>query len=360
MNRNLGIVAFCNDSGLGYQTRRLCELLKPERILVIDSSGFSRNKSQHWEWYDNFQGYRVKGFPTDKEVDTFLKGLTHVFMCENPLNFRLISQAREWGIKSFVQTNYEFCDNLANPSLPEPDYFIMPSYWKVDVMKQKYGDERVIYLPPPLNPNDFKDAREKNLQRKGERIKLLHTVGTLAAHDRNGTLDLLRSLRHAKSDFTLTIKSQHPLPDEYDISNDLRLIFKIGSEPDNQSLYRDFDALVLPRRYGGLCLVYNEALMSGLPLIASDISPQSELFSKIPDGQYAGRLVQGTLSHHFQARVPIQVFQVEPFYLAENIDMFVNMSGEELDEYKLTAFELASKEFSMDSLAEKYNKLWQL
>ena len=45
-----------------------------------------------------------------------------------------------------------FCDYLIKPELPKPDLFIMPSYWKLDEMKQRFGDDKVIYLPPPIDP----------------------------------------------------------------------------------------------------------------------------------------------------------------------------------------------------------------
>ncbi len=191
----LGIVTFANDSGLGAQTRRLVYMLKPYRILVIDSSGFSKNSVQHFEWYDNFTGYKVNGFPTNHEVAVFMTGLSDVIVCENPLNFSMLDYAKTHNINLFIQSNYEFCDHLTN-KLTLPTKFLMPSYWKIDEMKAEFGDDRVMYLPPPIDPNEFKEAREINFGRsKLDKLKYLHIVGTLAANDRNGTLDLLESMR---------------------------------------------------------------------------------------------------------------------------------------------------------------------
>ena len=42
-------------------------------------------------------------------------------------------------------------------------------------------------------------------------------------------------------------------------------------------MYSGFDAMVLPRRYAGLCLPMNEALMSALPVFMTNISPNNAI-----------------------------------------------------------------------------------
>lgn len=344
----LGIIVFANDSGLGAQTRRLCEMLKPSSILAIDSSGFSRNKAQHFDWYDSFTGYRVDGFPKNNEINTFLNNLTHVLVCENPLNFYLFSEAKRRGIKTYCQSNYEFNDNLNNPNLPVPDMFLMPSYWKIKEMKERFGNDRVIYMPPPIDPNEFKESREINFERKGKK-SFLHIVGTLATHDRNGTLDILKALEYSHEDYSLTIKSQHDLPQEY-ITNDRRVSYKIGNDRI-EDLYKDYDAVIFPRRYGGLSLGTNEALMSGLPVIMTDISPNDELLPK-------GWLVGATKIDEFKARVPIDVYGVYPTHLVGLVKIIDYFAEHNLDDQKTEAFSIAHNEFSPSKLLPLYNKLW--
>lgn len=341
----LGIVCFANHSGLGNQTRRLTYMLKPDRILVINSESFSKNRYQNYQWYENFNGYIVNGFPTNREIKVFLNGLTHVIFCENPLNFTLISHARKMGIKTYCQSNYEFCDNLNNPSLPLPDVFMMPSYWMLDEMKRRFSNE-VVHLPPPIDPNEFVQVREKNMNRKPTVFKLLHVVGTLAAKDRNGTLDLLRALRHTTSNFHLTIKSQHELPEEY-IVKDRRITYSMQNEQDPVMLYDDFDALILPRRYGGLALTCNEALMSGLPVIMTDISPNNEL---LPE-QW---LVKAFLTDKLMTREMIDVYATKPRELASKIDWLVTQN---IDTMKIEAFDIAHQNFSPAALLPKYREV---
>lgn len=344
----LGLIAFANESGVGYQTKRLCEFLKPDRLLVIDSTTFSKNSRQHYEWYDGFSGYRVNGFPSNHEVRVFLEGLSHVFCVENPLNYNLTAYARNRGIKVYVQTNYEFCDFLNSQGLALPHRFLMPSYWKVDEMKQRFGDENVLYLPPPISEQEFARNREVNLKRESGR-RFLHIVGTLAVHDRNGTKDLLHALQYTNEEFELVITSQHELPPEYIVA-DRRVKYQYGIS-DNVSMYSDFDALILPRRYGGLSLPCGEALLSGLPVIMTDISPNKELL-------LSDWLVPAEKTSSFMARVLIDVYQSSPVALAKKIDWLVRLEQDELTFEKIRAFELGHKTFSFSALRGEYQKLW--
>lgn len=345
----VGMLVFANDGGLGAQTRRLCHMIKPYRILAIDSTNFSKNKKQHWEWYDGFNGYKTKGFPTLKEIRVFLDGLTHVLCCENPLNFGLISEAERRGIKTFIQSNYEFCDNLANPAYPVPTKFLMPSTWMLEQMKLRFGPDRVEYLPPPIDFNEFKEVRNRNLMRSPDQVNLLHVVGTIAAHDRNGTLDLIKALPYCKSDFILTIKSQHQIPDEY-YTQDSRVRYKIGSEPSAENLYDGFDALILPRRYGGLCLPMWEAMASGLVIAMTDISPNN---SYIPE-RY---LAKAHKVDQFMARTMIDLYESDVYDLAAVVDRIAEEKN--IDISKMDAVELAHNTVSSTHLANKYEKLWR-
>lgn len=344
----LGLIALANDSGLGVQTRRLAHMLNPYRIMVIDSSGFSKNKKQHMDWYSSFRGYKVLGFPNNKEIRHFLNdGLTHVLVCENPFNFFLLSEAKRRGVKVFIQSNYEFCDHL-NRELTPPHKFLMPSYWKVKEMKEKFGEDTVQYMPPPIFANEFKEARDENLKRTEEvHKKYLHIVGTLAAKDRNGTLDLLKAVKLAKSDFTLTIRSQHELPEEYMI-NDRRVRYSIRNEKTISDMYKGFDALILPRRYGGLSLTTNEALMSALPVIMPDISPNNEL---LPNEW----LVRVRKRETFITRAPIDVYEVDIQDLADRIDEFSIADSQLL---KINALDIGYSQFDPSVLKSKYEELF--
>lgn len=344
----LGIMAFANQSGLGYQTRRLTYMLNPYRILLVDSTSFSKNKEQYPSWYKHYSGYKVAGFPSDREIRKFLQGLTHVLVCETTLNPNFTAIAKQMGVKVFIQENWEFNDFLINRRMVLPEKFLVPSYWKLQEMIDLFGEDKVVYLPPPIDPDEFEVATNENLRRNGRRF--LHVVGTLATHDRNGTLDLLEAVKLAKSDFELVIRSQRELPPEY-IIDDPRVIYEQTNMGKPADMYIGFDAMFLPRRYGGLCLVCNEALASGLPVIMTDISPNSELL-------YSEWVVESRVIEKILTRTYIDVYSANAALLAKKIDQFADMNSSELLAEKERAFELYYMNFSPDVLIHEYNKLW--
>lgn len=342
--KGLGLIVRSDNTGLGNQTRRMAYLLRPERILHIDSTSFSKIKEQHKEWYDGFTGYTVQGFPNDREVRIFLRGLTSFTTCETAYNYNFYLIARQMRVKSSCVINYEFCDYLVKPELPKPDLFIMPSYWKLDEMKKRFGDDKVVYLPPPIDPNEFKEAREVNFKRSGTK-RFLHMVGTLASNDRNGTLDLLQALKYTKADFELVIHSQQELPREYMVE-DIRVKYSMRNVENACDLYKDFDALILPRRYAGLCLPTNEALMSGLPVIMTDTSPNNEWLPK-------EWLVKCKKIGEFMTRTMIDIYGSDIRQLAKKIDWLV----EQDDSIKIRAFDLGYSNFSESVLLPKYQNI---
>lgn len=344
----LGLLAYANNSGLGIQSKRLAKLLKPYRTLIVDSRIFSSNKELHREWFEGSQVFTTaQGFPNNEEVDSFLQGLTHVLTLENPYNFHIIYRARQLGIKTICQVNYEFSENVEKPYLPEPDIFLMPSYWKIKEMKERFPDVR--YLPPPIDPREFAEVRRINYARKGKR-RFLHIMGTLAYKDRNGTLDLIKAIKLSKSDFELVIRTQHQIPMEYFLEDD-RVKYEIGSDGDEKSLYQDFDALILPRRYGGLSLTTCESLMAGMPVIMTDISPNSELLPK-------EWLVKSHYKTQIVVKAVIDVHSVDHQALADKIDELCKFSQSRMDRLKEDAIDLAVKEFSPKSLKQKYDELF--
>jgi hypothetical protein len=81
-------------------------------------------------------------------------------------------------------------------------------------------------------------------------------------------------LSYSKADYELVITSQTPLVFNL---KDERITVKNDNINNKEDLYDGFDAMVLPRRYAGLCLPMNEALISGLPVFMTNISPNNHI-----------------------------------------------------------------------------------
>lgn len=332
----LGMIVRADDTGLGNQTRNLCYMLNPDKVLIIDSTPFNRSE-QHFEWYKDFNTDRVLGFPEIGHYNAWMQGLTHVLTCESFYNDYFVNHAMRMGIKTYNQANPEFYSHSVTP----PTMFLMPSTWYLSEFEDKYPG-KVKQLSPPLYPEDYAEAKEINFNRKSK-PRFLHIVGKWASKDRNGTKSLLSALVHTKSQFELVIKSQYPLDFNF---FDKRITWEIGNTEKQQDLYKDFDAMILPRRYGGLCLPMNEALMSGLPVIMTDISPNNHVLLE-------EWLVQAKVHDHLQTRIMLDVYDADAEDLAQKIDW---LCSTELSIEKALAFEIGM-EYAADSLKDKYKEV---
>ena len=334
-----GIIARCDNTGLGNQTRDLVRMLNPDRILLINSAKFNNNK-QYPEWYDGYNVTMTNGFPTKQEVAIFMDGLTSVLTCETFYHPHFINLAQRRKVKTLMQYNYEFLDHLNKPDMPLPTYMISPSYWKVDETIAKFGnDTKVVHIPPPIYLDDFKSARENNMSKDHKRI--LHIGGKAASQDRNGTQTVIDMLRHSKADYELVIRSQSELNINY---KDSRLTVEIGNIDSRSEMYNGFDAMVMPRRYAGLCLPMNEALVSGLPVFMTDISPNNQILP-------SDWLVSSSKVSTLMTRVKLDVYEADVTELAKKIDRYIN-SDKKLQKEK--ALTIGFENFDPSILKDQY------
>ena len=337
----LGIIARSDNTGLGNQTMELVKMLNPDKILLINSQFFNNNK-QHPEWY---KGYNVietkKGMPKTSEIIEFLEGLDVVISCETFYHLELVDLAKKQGIKTILQYNYELFGNLVHPEWTLPDVLLAPSSWNLDAVIEKFGSKtKVMHLPPPTDQSLFNEARETNLSKTHKRI--LHIAGKKAAKDRNGTDSIFEMIKHSKEDYELVIKSQTPLNV---ICRDPRVKIEIGNPDNRQDMYSGFDAMVLPRRYAGLCLPMNEALMSALPVFMTDISPNNAI---LPD-EWLAKSIKIDV---FRTKSMVDVYDVKPERLANIIDEYI--SNDNKYQIKETAVKIGLDNFSADKLKQRY------
>lgn len=332
----LGLIARSCKSGLGAQTLRLARLLNPDKIMLIDSTSFNGNK-QHPEWYSGYNTTTINGFPTNQECVEFLKGIDVLISCELFYNPNFVSYAKTMGVRTVLIFNHEFLDNLSNPNLPVPDVMIQPSLWYYSEMKDKFNSR---YLPTPIFEDEFKQARETNLNRSGRNYLFMN--GKTAVHDRNGLESLYEALPLARGDFTITVKAQNDIKKH----PDPRLIYDF-TNPDNQNeLYEGYDALIQPRRYGGQTLSMTEALQSAMPVIMPAISPNYQV---LPEEW----LVPATKTGEFMARTMIDIYSADPAQLAYKLD---NLDTSK--QAKQKAYEIG-RQYDSEFLREQYMELFK-
>lgn len=342
----LAIIARADLTGLGVQSRNWVRLLNPQRLVVINSKTFNGNE-QHLEWYNGRGGYLIDGFIKRHEIPAILKNIDVLLTFEIPYNYELLTFARAQGVKTIIQNNWEFTDYLKTPQLPLPDLLVNHSYWHLDDQKELWP-EITDYCPTPLFIEDYDKIMLQNMDRDSTLVRrFLHIAGRKTYEDRNGTKDLIEAMKlidpHLHK-FELVIKAQSA---EVPESDDPRIIIDRSEPVDEKELYRDFDAVIMPRRYGGACLPMNEALAAGLPVIMPDVDPNNKVLPKewLVKAQH-----QGT----FMTRTEVDLFSVEHKALADKIIEFADSPWPDLQGHKIRAREIAVKEYSSEAVLEKW------
>ena len=339
----LGIIARSDNTGLGNQTLELVKMLNPDRILLIDSRSFNNNK-QHPEWYKDYQVIKTNGFPKGSEISAFLREVDVVLSCETFYSTNFATYARTKNTKTILQYNYEFLENVSKPDAPLPDIFLAPSLWNLDKIIELFGDKTIVkHLPPPTDSTLFEAVRTNNMSKNHNR--LLHIAGKKAARDRNGTETVIEMLKYSKTDYELVIKTQTPLDIKCD---DPRLTIDTGNPENREDMYDGYDAMILPRRYAGLCLPMNEALLSGLPVFMTNLMPNNAILP-------SEWLVKAEKIDQFRAKSMIDVHAGDPKHLAKVVDNYMNIRRR--GDIKKQALDIGMENFSTERLKPKYIEL---
>jgi hypothetical protein len=336
----LGIIARSDNTGLGNQTRELVNMLNPDKILLIDSTPFNKNK-QHPEWYDGYDCIKSNGFPSSEQIKIFLNSVDVVLSCETFYDQNFIRFANKRNVKTILQYNYELFGHLSNPNLPLPTALLSPSVWKIEHVQKLFGNQtKVIHLAPPTNEDLFNKVKENNLSKSHNRI--LHVAGKKASKDRNGTETVIDMLKYSKGDYELVIRSQSEIESNI---KDSRLTIEIGNPENREDMYDGFDAMVLPRRYAGLCLPMNEALLSALPVFMTNISPNNHVLPQ-------NWLVKSDSIGTIRTKIRLELFEANPRDLAKTIDDYMSIKDKRL--YKEQAYNIGITNFSPNTLKDKY------
>jgi glycosyltransferase involved in cell wall biosynthesis len=263
----IGLIARPDSRGLGIQTKAFHDQMHPVKTLVIDPPS-QQPLPIRKDWYPD--AHWVHGLPGAPDLDKFLQDLDAVYTAETGYGDLLWEMAQRRGIKTVLHANYEFLNRKDTPTV-----WAAPSMWHID--KWPSG---TIYLPVPIEIDRFNEPEKPSTARR-----FLHIVGRPTMdrkHDlnRNGTVDVFESLRHVNADIEITFRCQQPgyvesLAAQAHIPNNVAVRIQSGDKRNYWDNYTGFDCLILPRRFGGLCLPVNEALGAGMPVIMTDISPNN-------------------------------------------------------------------------------------
>lgn len=308
--------ARANNAGLGAQSWEFWRHVKPEATALIDYSHIDGKVSCPDRYAGDPGVQHFHGPPADEQIDAWLDEVDPdcVVTMETPYNPYLYTACRERGITTFNQYNFEFLRQLqGHPHLPLPDVLMAPTHWCVDRVQAALGTQAwVRYLPVPTATDRFPPRRPGKLKR------FLHVAGYQLHEDRNGTETLLAAISLVQNpDVEFTVFSQHRLPG----CTDPRVRVLHTNLLNYWDLYAHGDCLLLPRRYGGLCLPCQEGMAAGLVVVMPDVLPNTAMLH--PATLFP---VRGTVEGHYP------VAQMDPGILAMQIDRVAGWGVERVAE----------------------------
>jgi len=325
----IGLVARCDSTGLGVQTKEFYDHIKPDKTLVVDITAVNQSKGKiaktYPRWYTGDNVKFVHGFPNEVDFNWLLTDIDLVFTIESPYSYRLFSLAKEKGVISINQFNYEFLDYFVRPDWAFPDVLAAPTNWNLDDVRNNFSDKvKIIELPVPINREVLTFTKKTKARR------FLHIAGHKTEDNRNGTDIVLEAIPLVKSkNVEFIIKSQFYIenPSTFNTRIDDR-------EVENywENYVGEYDCLLLPRKYGGLSLQLQESLSRGLVPIMTNLPPQNEILE-------AESLINTDSRKMLFTRMHMPSHQTKPQVLADKID------------------QLASDDKLVERLSEKSNEI---
>lgn len=267
----LGLLARSEDRGLGIQSLEFFRNLPVDKVLIVEmgelAGGFPRHDDRYFDHprsVATIATYKDGFFIDEAAIRHWLRGLDIVFSVETLYDPRFHLWAQEAGVATVIQLNPEFI----KPDVFSPTEWWAPTRWRIDEL----GVE-AKYIPVPVALDRFPSP---NLIGPDGPLRVLHVVGHRAAADRNGTQIFFQSLRYLQSQIKVRVITQDSRVLPFQSRHRQGTEVVLGGVPDYWRLYDDADVLVLPRRYGGLSLIAQEALAAGLVPIMSDCSPNGD------------------------------------------------------------------------------------
>lgn len=267
----VGLIARAEDRGLGHMTWEFARAVRPERTIIVAMGDLARGFKAYPERYTNLGGeVDVVGYGemggAGRELMAMLRNVDVVYSAETFYDWRFCALAAEHGVATVCHAMPEFYNHWHDPSLTPPTRWWIPTPWHAD--RFPAGTEmRTVPVPLDRWPEPVPHNAD-------DRLRVLHVAGHRAALDRNGTGAVLSALRHVRQRVVVTIVGQDGrLPAATGVPSNVELRMVPNGVADYWRLYEGHDALVLPRRYGGLCLPVQQAAGAGLAIGLPNVSP---------------------------------------------------------------------------------------
>jgi hypothetical protein len=266
----LGLIARAEDRGLGNLTREFYAHMRPARTLVVRPTGADQaDLTDHSnEWYPDGGTTLRCGWDPGSGLDEttareFLDGLDVVYSAETFYDWRFCEWAREMKVRTVCHMMPEY---FRPGHFTAVDRWWTPTRWRLG-----HIPESVRVVPVPCPTARFPNARFDVTHTP---LTWLHPAGARARKDRNGTMQLIRAIRHLREPHHIVIAAQE-LVGHPDVPANVTIEVRDALTVENYwDVYDEIDAVILPRKYGGLCMPALEAMSAGCALVMTDVEPQ--------------------------------------------------------------------------------------
>lgn len=261
------MIVRADDGGLGVQTWEIARHLRPARALVVRVD--PPRGAFLPERFDGIcgRGRIAPNPPTDEDLRwLFASDTTEVLTVEGCYNDRLIDIAAEHPeARLTVYANPElFPDRYRPPAEAGALRVLLPTEWEAHRLPFAQ------HLPMPVATD-----RCRGRIRARQARRFLH-ISAPAMLDRNGT-ELVMAAARAYRGPNVTLLVAGPQAPPHPQQAGPHVV--VEPLPDVVNYWErytpDLDALIQPRRYGGLSLVSQEARAAGLPIICLDRHPEN-------------------------------------------------------------------------------------
>jgi len=291
---------------------------------------------------DTYRAVLENGRLYSEEMDQFLDQVDIVFSVETLYDQYVAKRLQHRGIRTVVQGNCE----LWRPSQPQTNgtKWVWPTPWRLP------GVPEGPTIPVPVAMDCSAVAADID-----EPLVVVHPAGHRAVGDRNGTDLVLAALSAVRTDVTLRIIGQDGKGSIVRPGKQLGLPGNVKVEvletglADRWAIYDGAHAVLLPRRYGGLCLPVQEALQAGVVPLMTDCDPNPWWpIIPIPASKGKGQ------------RVPygaIETWSANPRHIARRIDE-LNWNRQLLVDGRKAAAEWTAAH-TWEALGPMYHDLFQ-
>lgn len=255
MPLRLGAIVRADHRGLAYQTGEFYRAMRPDVTVAVDISKLPRGE----RWPQDFTQYPdaivtewspPEGIHFSHEALQALLSCDVIYSAETLYDDRLPRLAKRRGVATVRHIN---CELYWPEGESHPWY---PTSWRLP--NRPEGPT----VPVPVPDDKIRGPAGEGL--------VLHVAGWKAANDRNGT-QLIRNAVRATPDVKWRVTSQYGRP----VSTKDTNVEIVGDIEDRWEMYDGCSMLVLPRKYGGLCLPAQESAARGLAVVMTDTEPQN-------------------------------------------------------------------------------------